>query len=136
MQLNPYLLFNGQCETAFKFYEQCLGGKTVFKMTYGDSPMSDKTPSAWRGKILHATMMVEDQVLNGADAPPDRYDVSKGFSVILGIKEPEEAERIFNTLAEKGTVDMPLQQTFWAERFGRVVDQFGIPWMINCEKAA
>jgi PhnB protein len=136
MQLNPYLHFNGQCEAAFKFYEQCLGGKTVFKMTYGESPMADKTAPAWRDKIMHARMMVKDQVLMGSDAPPERYDAPKGFSLSLNLTDAAEAERIFNALVEKGTVVMPLEQTFWAERFGMLVDQFGIPWMINCEKIA
>jgi len=56
--------------------------------------------------------------------------------VQLGIDDPSEAERIFHALAENGTVRMPFEQTFWAFRFGMLVDQFGIPWMVNCEKAA
>jgi PhnB protein len=30
---------------------------------------------------------------------------------------------------------MPIQQTFWAARFGMLVDRFGVPWMINCPPA-
>jgi PhnB protein len=56
--------------------------------------------------------------------------------VIIGLKEADEAERILNALAGNGTVQMPLQKTYWAVRFGMLVDRFGIPWMINCEKAA
>jgi PhnB protein len=136
MQLNPYLHFNGQCEAAFKFYGQCLGGKIVFKMTYGESPMADKSPPEWRDKIMHARMMVKEQVLMGADAPPGRYEAPKGFSLSLNLTDAAESERIFNALKEKGTVVMPLEKTFWAECFGMLVDQFGIPWMVNCEKAA
>jgi PhnB protein len=135
MQLNPYLNFNGQCEAAFKFYERCLGGKIVFTMTYGESPMADKVPSDWRKKILHVRLMVGDQALMGADAPPEHYEKPQGFSVTIGIDDPADAERIFHALAEKGTVTMPIQKTFWALRFGMLVDQFGIPWMINCEEA-
>ena len=135
MQLNPYLNFNGQCEAAFKFYERCLGGKIVFTMTYGESPMADKVPSDWRKKILHVRLMAGDQALMGADAPPEHYEQPKGFSVTVGIDDPAEAERIFHALAEKGSVSMPIQKTFWAQRFGMLVDQFGIPWMINCEEA-
>ena len=72
----------------------------------------------------------------GSDAPPEYYEKPQGFSVTLGIDTPAEAERIFNTLAEKGTVRMPLEETFLAVRFGMLIDQFGIPWMINCEKVA
>ena len=63
MQLNPYLAFNGQCESAFKFYEKCLGGKILFMMTYGDWPMAEQTPPGWRNKILHATFAVGDDRL-------------------------------------------------------------------------
>ena len=134
MKINAYLHFDGRCEAAFKFYEQCLGGKIVFKMTYGESPMADQSPPGWRDKIMHASLLVKDQVLMGSDAPPDRYDAPKGFSMSLNFTDAAEAERIFNALLEKGTVVMPLQTTFWAERFGMLSDQFGIPWMINCEK--
>lgn len=65
-----------------------------------------------------------------------RNEAAKGFSVTLGIDDPADAERIFNALSENGTVQMLLQQTFWALRFGMLVDQFSIPWMINCEQAA
>src|SRR5271165_261312 len=100
MQLNPYLNFNGQCEAAFKFYEQCLGGKIVTMVTYAGTPVADQVPPEWRNKILHATLMVGDEVLMGCDTPPGRYHEPKGFSVTLGLKDPAEAERIFNVLAE------------------------------------
>jgi PhnB protein len=132
VQLNPYLTFNGQCEAAFKFYELCLGGKIDFMLTYRNSPMADKFPPEWGDKILHSTLTVDGNVLQGADSPPGQEGEMKGVSLALGIDEPADAERIFNALAEKGTVTMPLQQTFWAVRFGTLVDQFGVPWMISC----
>jgi len=136
MQLNPYLMFNGQCEEAFKFYEKVLGGKIVAMMTNAGSPMADQTPPEWRNKIMHARLTVGDQVLMASDAPPDRYQAMKGCSVTLGIDDPGDAERIFHALSENGTVQMPIQKTFWAARFGMLVDRFGIPWMINCEQGA
>ena len=135
MQLNPYLLFNGQCEAAFKFYERCLDGKIVAMMTYAGSPMEEQTPPEWRNKVMHARLTVGDKVLMGSDAQPGCHEEPKGFSVTLGIDDPADAERIFHALAQNGTVQMPIQQTFWAARFGMLVDQFGTPWMINCEKA-
>ncbi len=133
LEVNPYLSFNGQCEAAFKFYEKCLGGKIVFMLTYGNSPMADQFPH-WEKKVMHATLALGDHVLQGADAPPEKYQKPQGFSVALGLNDPAEAERIIKTLAESGAVDMPLQETFWALRFGSLVDQFGTPWAINCEK--
>ena len=133
MHLTPYLTFNGQCEAAFKFYERCLGGKIVAMMTHAGTPMEDHVPPEWREKILHARLVVRDEVLMGSDAPPDHYAVPQGISVSLQINDPADAERIFHALAEHGAVRMPIQKTFWAARFGMLVDQFGIPWMVNCE---
>lgn len=134
MQLNAYLSFNGQCEAAFKFYERCLGGKIAFMMTYAETPMAKKTPADWQKKIVHCRFIVGDQVLMGGDPPPEYYQKPQGFSVSISVDNPAEAERIFAALAEKGTVRMAIQETFWARRFGMLTDQFGTPWMINCEK--
>src|SRR5438552_16015596 len=136
MQLNPMLTFNGQCEAAFKFYEQCLGGKIQTMMTWGESPMADQVSSELRDKIIHATLIVGDTALGGGDAPPDGYEEPRGISVTIQIDDTADAERIFRSLSEGGTVTMPLQRTFWAARFGMVVDRFGIPWMINCAQPA
>ena len=136
MQLNPYLTFNGQCEAAFKFYEKVLGGKIEAMMTFGGSPMEDRAPAEWRDKIMHARLTAGVNVLMGSDAPPDRYEPMKGITVSIGVDDPAEAERIFHALAEGATVQMPIQQTFWATRFGMLTDRFGTPWMINCEQRA
>jgi len=137
MQGNPHLTFNGQCEEAFQFYEKCLGGNVVLMMRHGDSPMAEQTPPEWRQKVLHATLALDDRILlTGYDAPPESYQKPQGFSVLLHIEGTAEADRIFQTLAEKGTVQIPLQETFWALRYGAVVDRFGTPWMINCGRPA
>jgi PhnB protein len=135
VQLNPYLSFKGECEAAFKFYEKCLGGKIMFMMPYEGSPMADQALDGWGKKILHATLNVGAQVLQGADVIPNHYQKPQGISVLLDIEDPAEAERVFRALAENGTLQMPIQETFWALRFGMLIDRFGIPWMINCAKA-
>jgi PhnB protein len=136
MQLSPYLNFNGQCEAAFKFYERVLGGKIEAMITYAGTPAEEHAPPELRNKILHARLIVGGDALMGSDAPPDRYETPKGSSVSLQIDDAADAERIFHALAENGIVQMPIQQTFWADRFGMLVDQFGIPWMVNCGNAA
>jgi PhnB protein len=136
MDLSPHLSFDGHCEAAFKFYEQCLGGKITFMMKYGDSPAAGEVASDWREKILHATIMIGNHALTGADAPGEHYSKPQGFSLTLDTSDAVEADRIFKALAENGQVQMPLQETFWALRFAMLVDQFGIPWMINCGKPA
>ncbi len=135
MQLNPYLIFNGQCEAAFKFYEQTLGGKIEAMITHAGTPAEEHVPAEWRDKILHARLVVGDQVLMASDAPPDRYEQPKGISVSIGLNDKKKGERIFNALAENGTIQMPFEPTFWAAGFGMCVDRFGIPWMVNCEQA-
>jgi PhnB protein len=133
MQLNTYLVFDGNCEEAFRFYARVLGGKIDAMMPHAGSPAEKDTPKEWRDKILHARMQVGNHVLMASDAPPGRYSKPGGFSVNIGVTAPAEAERIYAALSEGGTVHMPLGQTFWARRFGMFIDRFGTPWMINCE---
>ncbi|HEY1213180.1 MAG TPA: VOC family protein [Bryobacteraceae bacterium] len=134
MQLNPYLIFNGQCEAAFKFYEQSLGGKITAMFKNEGSPMAEHVPAEWLNKILHARMTVGNQVLMGSDGRPGGHEEPKGFSLSLSVNDPAEAERLFHSLADGGQVQMPMQKTFWAERFGMLIDRFGTPWMVNCEQ--
>jgi PhnB protein len=136
MKLSPRisLSFNGQCEAAFKFYERHLGAKTQFVLRWRDSPMADQAPPDWGDKILHGRIRVGDSEVVGDDAVPQQYERPNGFAILLTMDDPAEAERIFNGLAENGKVQMPIQKTFWALRFGVVADQFGIPWAINCEE--
>lgn len=137
MKLNPYLGFDGDCDAAFKFYEQCLGGKIVMKMTYGESPMAEQTPPESKDKIMHVQLNVGDFELMGSDAPPHMAaEKPQGFHVSLQFDNVAEAERIYHALAENGTVTMPLQATFWSVSFGMLVDRFGIPWLINCDLPA
>jgi PhnB protein len=134
MQSNTYLFFDGECQAAFKFYEQCLGGK-IEMMTYGDAPVSEEIPSEQRDRIMHANLTVGGMVLMGSDTPPDGFKKPQGFSVNLQFDDLAEAERIFQKLAENGTVKMPFQETLWSTRFGMFVDRFGTPWMINVQPA-
>ena len=134
MSFNPYLYFNGQCEEAFKFYENCLGGKITFLMTWEASLMAGQAPPGWAKRILHAGLASGDGVLEGCDAMPGEYKKPQSFCVMFRPSNTTDAERIFNALAEKGTVQIPVAETFWALRFGKVVDRFGIPRLINCEQ--
>lgn len=136
MQLHPYLLFNGRCEEAFRFYAECLSGRIEAMIPHAGSPAEQHVPPEWRSKILHARLSVGEQVLMASDAPPGRFEKPQGFSVSINVTDPAEAERIFRALAENGTITMPMEQTFWAARFGMCVDRFGTPWMVNCEQPA
>ncbi|MBD2259359.1 VOC family protein [Pseudanabaena sp. FACHB-2040] len=133
MQVNPYLMFDGQCEAAFKFYHQVLGGELGEMLTFAGSPAEAEVPSEFGNKIMHTQLTLGDWAIMGSDCSPGQYDAPKGFSVSLQIPDPDKAEHIFQALAEGGSIQMPLEETFWAKRFGMAVDKFGIPWMINCE---
>jgi len=132
VKIHPYLSFDGQCHAALQFYERCLGGKIVYMMTYAQSPMATQVPPEWGERIYHATFSFGDQTLGAADAPPGAYRSPQGISLTLDIDAPAEADRLFELLSEKGIVQMPVQETHWACRFGVLTDQFGTPWMINC----
>ncbi len=134
MEVNTYLFFNGNCEAAFKYYEKHLGGSIETMLTHEGTPAAKDVPPEWQKKILHAKMTIGGQALMASDAPPGRFQQPAGFSVSLNLTGAVEAERIFHALAENGKVTMPIQKTFWAERFGMLVDQFGIPWMVNAEQ--
>ncbi len=142
MQLNSYLMFDGNCEAAFKFYEQCLGGKITMMMTHKEAPSAENVSPEWHNKIMHACLDLgvggaspsENRLLMGSDCLPGYFEPPQGFYVQVSVPEPEEAERVFHALAENGKVKMPIAQTFWSSRFGMLIDQFGTPWMVNCEQ--
>lgn len=136
MQFVAYLNFNGQCEEAFNFYQRTFGGKIEAMASYEGTPGAQHLPAEWLKKIMHARLNVNGQVLMGADSQPNGYETPKGFCVSLQIHDPGDADWVFRQLAEGGGVDIPIQQTFWAARFGMLRDRFGIPWMINCEQSS
>ncbi|MEX2142911.1 MAG: VOC family protein [Pirellulales bacterium] len=122
MQINPYLMFNGQCEEAFRFYEKVLRGKIEAMIPHAGTPAEGHVPPEWHEKIMHARLVVGEGVLMASDAPTGRQDKLQGFSVSLQIPDTAEAERVFHALAEGGSTTMSMQETFWALRFGMCVD--------------
>jgi len=133
MKINPYLNFNGNCASALKFYEQVLGGKVSFSMTWGEMPGADQFPADTHQLIMHATFNVGEEAFMCADSPPGRYQKPTGMNVSIHLNDTSEGERIFKALAEGGNVTMDFQKTFWSPGFGMCVDRFGIPWMVNCD---
>jgi len=136
MRFTPYLNFNGNCREAFEFYAQVLGGKIDTMMTHGESPIANEVPAAWHDRVLHASLLVGNEHLLASDSPPEYYEKPAGIYVSIHLTDAAEADRIFYSFAEGGTVTMPIEKTFWAERFGMVVDRYGTPWMINCDLQA
>jgi PhnB protein len=135
MKLNTYLHFsNGKCEEALNFYVKALGAKPVMILRYGDAPPSNESVKEMAQKIMHGRIALGDSVIMASDAPPGCVEDPAGFSINIGVETPEEAERLFKALSENAEIRMPFAETFWAHGFGMLVDQFGVPWMVNCEK--
>jgi len=134
MRLSFHLVFDGQCESAFRFYERTLGGKIDLLLTYGASPMAEEVSPERRDQIVHASLTLGDLVLAGADVAPEEYEQPQGFYILLAVEDRAEAERIFDALAQNGAVRMPIQKTFWSPAFGVLVDQFGTPWEISAAR--
>ena len=135
MKLNPYLSFDGRCREAFEFYQKTFAGQISFIQTIGESPMASSMPAESHGRVMHVTLDIGDQVLQGADDPSGNFSKPAGFSVALHFDDVAEARRVFDALAHQGTVQMPFQETFWAKGFGMLIDQFGTPWIINTDQA-
>jgi PhnB protein len=130
----PHLHFRGNCREAFEFYAATFGGRIVFAMTYGEAPGAERAPPEVRAQIIHSRLDLGDQFLLGCDVTDDRYEKPQGFDLMAHAEQPAEAERLFTTLAAGGSITMPVQETFWAHRFGICTDRFGTPWMVNCPK--
>lgn len=126
------LTFNGECDAAFALYQQCFGAAVTFRLEWSAPEMGDAAPADWRDKVAHATLTMGGTTLHGSDALPAHYERPQGFHLQINLDDADAAERMFAQLADGGRVNMPLQETFWAKRFGSVVDRFGIPWAINC----
>lgn len=129
MQLHTYLNYGGNCEEAFKFYEQHLGGKITFLMRHGEQPDGPQAPE-WAHAVLHARMSLGGTELLGADIPPDRFQPIRSAYLSLTLDSDEEADRVFALLSDGGQTFMPMQDTFFASRFAMLRDRFGTSWML------
>lgn len=132
LQVNPYLTFNGNCRAAFEYYERVLGGEIEAMMSFAESPSCDQMSADTPDLIMHACMKLGNVLLMGSDAPAGHFERTQGMAVSLSVPDEEEARRVFNALADNGTITMPLEATFWSPAFAMLTDQFGIQWMINC----
>lgn len=129
----PYLFFPGNCREAFELYEHCLGGNIVAMMAHADAPPGEVPAGVAPESIMHACLQVGGWTLMGSDCPPEYYEKPQGFSVQIAFDAADRAEYAFNRLADGGKVQMAFGETFWAHRFGMLVDPFGISWMISCD---
>ena len=134
--IKPYIAFPGNCAEAVEFYKNKLGAEVLFTQSYGESPMADKVTPDNNDKIMHTSFKIGDSVIMACDNVFSDHPTTVGdnISLALGSNNTAEAETLFNDLSEGGKILMPMQETFWAERFGMLTDKFGINWMFNVDK--
>ena len=132
--INAYLSFNGNCEEAFDFYASVFGDESSTFDRFADTPNAGDMPDREKNKIMHASLSIgQGNVLMGSDVPQSMGQaiIGTNFNLSLQPESEEEATRLFNALSADGTVNMPLQKTFWNATFGMCTDKFGIQWMVN-----
>ena len=135
MTLSFYLKFDGHCAEAFRFYADKLGAEIQVMSSWGDGPMADQVDPADAQRIMHASLRLGGAEIMGTDSTSaDTATAISGANVVYGADTAEEADRIFALLAEGGQIQVPIAESFWAQRFGIVQDRFGVPWMVNCDK--
>jgi len=140
--INPYLIFNGNCEEAFLFYKSVFGGEFPYIGKFKDMPPSDDPncpppPAEEAERIMHVCLPIGNAVLMGSDSTSQSGDVpafSGNFSVSINTDSVEEADRIFAGLSAGGNVIMPMEKTFWGAYFGMFADKFGVHWMVNFDE--
>ncbi|MBB5207767.1 VOC family protein [Chiayiivirga flava] len=137
MKLVTYLNFDGNTEEAMTFYAGALGARITAMMRFGDTPAAEHVPADAQDKVMHACLQLgDDMILFACDSgcvPGQEFRSHEGFSIAISTPSIDETERVFAALSAGGTVTMPLEKTFWAERFGSLVDRFGVSWLINCD---
>ena len=128
MKLYTYLNYAGNCQQAFRFYEQHLGGKITMMMTHGQQPNAANVPDDWKNAILHARMEIGNTGLMGADI--QNAQPMRSAYLTLKLSTAEEAERIYALLADNGEIFMKMEETSFAARFAMLRDKFGASWML------
>lgn len=135
--VNPYLIFNGQCEAAFNHYKNAFGGEFLTFSKFSDMPNDGSTPGLSEeeaNRVMHVSFPIsKETILMGSDSNSQSGDVKFGDNISISINadSKEEATRLFNSLSEGGSITMPIQDTFWGAYFGMFVDKFGVAWMVN-----
>jgi PhnB protein len=133
MTIQPYLTFGGRCQEAVDFYREALGAEVQMLMRFKeapDQPPPGMVPDNWGDKIMHVSFKIGDAVLMASDGCASSEKNFQGFSLSVTAANEAEADRKFAALSKNGQVTMPLGKTFFAKRFGMLVDRFGVSWMV------
>lgn len=131
MRMNVHLNFQGNCAEAFAFYKELFRAPGAFQVRYSDAPVDMPIDPSWKDKVMHTSIPIGNTLLMGCDAPPGRSTPLGGFQVCIEDTDSAEVARLFDGLQQGGSIQMPLQPTFWSPLFGMCTDRFGIAWMIG-----
>jgi PhnB protein len=127
------LFFGGNCREAFTRYQEIFGGELVI-MAMKDMPSEQEVPADQADLVMHAALTLDGNLLMASDDPTtDSFGPVQGMMVSYSTADPGEAKRVFEALAEGGTVMQPIGETFWSPMFGMCVDRFGTPWMVGAD---
>ena len=130
MAFRPYLFFGGNCREVFTRYQEIFGGE-LFLMSMKDAPGEEAPPPEMADAIIHAAITIGDDLHMASDDPTtDSFGPVQGMMVSYDAKDVDDATRVFEALAEGGTVTEALQPTFFSAAFGMCTDRFGTPWMV------
>jgi PhnB protein len=133
MQVQPYLSFDGRCEEALEFYRGAIGAEVTGIMRFKempDAPPGMVTP-ANENKVMHSAFRVGKTIVMASDGNCLGRPAFQGITLALQVADLAEAERLFESLARGGKVEMPITKTFFSEGFGTLTDRFGVGWMVN-----
>jgi PhnB protein len=130
MHLHTYLNYGGNCEEAFRFYEQHLGGRITMMLHHGEQGSAAQSPAGLEGRVLHARMTIGGAEISGADVQAERFQPMRSAYLALTVDSVGEAERVYALLTEGGEVFMKMEETFFASRFAMFRDRFGTSWML------
>jgi PhnB protein len=136
MNMMPYLFFDGNCAEALAFYEETIGAEVSGMMRNSDAPDAESRMPGGDDLVMNAMVKIGGGMLMASDTGEGWHQKPQGFAVHLETPSIAEAERVFAAFGDGGTIQMPLGETFWAERFGMVTDKFGTPWMVSFTGAA
>ena len=133
IQLDIYVNYPGNCEDAFRFYEQHLGGKITMLMKHDQAPdAGGQIPADWKNAVLHARLEIGNTIRMGADIP--NAETMRSAYLTLRLGSAKEAEQIYALLSDGGQIFMKMEETFFASRFAMLRDKFGTSWMLLHEK--
>ena len=132
MEPTIYLFFKGNCLEAMTHYAEVLGGRIDGVFRNADAPDPESRMPGGDDMVMNLRMALGSATVMASDNSEEMYAKPQGFRVSIAPESRAEFDRLHAALAEDAqSVEMPPDETFWAERFAMFTDRFGTPWMLN-----